>query len=50
MTPAWAQRQKDLLSDCVVSPDVFHHMLDRLGDFVAPYQHVLETETGQRRA
>ncbi len=26
MTPAWAQRQKELLSDCVVSPDVFHHM------------------------
>src|SRR6266487_3522403 len=48
MTPAWAQRQKELLSDCVVSPDVFHHMVDRLGDFVAPYQHALETETGQR--
>src|SRR2546426_10839229 len=48
MTPAWAQRQKDLFNDCVVSPDVFHHMVDRLGDFVAPYQHALETETGQR--
>jgi len=48
MTPAWAQRQKELLSDCVVSPDVFHHMVDRLGDFVAPYQHALETEAGQR--
>ena len=48
MTPAWAQRQEELLSDCVVSPDVFHHMVDRLGDFVAPYQHALETEAGQR--
>jgi SRSO17 transposase len=48
MTPAWAKRREDLLSDCVVSPDVFHHMMDRLDDFVAPYQHALETEAGQR--
>ena len=31
-----------------MSPDVFHHMVDRLDDFVVPYQHVLETEAGQR--
>ena len=48
MTPAWAQRQEELLSDCLVSPDVFNHMVDRLGDFVVPYQHALETEAGQR--
>ncbi len=48
MTPAWAQRQEALLSDCVVSPDVFHHMVDHLCDFVVPYQHALETEAGQR--
>src|SRR4030095_4258891 len=48
MTPAWAQRQEELLSDCVVSPDVFNHMVDRLGDFVVPYQHTLETEASQR--
>src|SRR6266404_4844171 len=48
MTLAWAQRQEELLSDCVVSPDVFNHMVDRLGDFVAPYQHALETKAGQR--
>jgi hypothetical protein len=24
MTPAWAQRREALLSDCLVSPDVFH--------------------------
>jgi SRSO17 transposase len=48
MTPAWAQRQEELLSACVVSPDVFHHMVDRLRDFVVPYQHALETEAGQR--
>jgi SRSO17 transposase len=48
MTPAWAQRQEALLSDCVVSPDVFTHMVDHLRDFVRPYQHALETEAGQR--
>ena len=48
MTPAWAQRREELLSDCIVSPDVFHHMVDRLCDFVVPYQHALETEAGQR--
>jgi hypothetical protein len=25
------------LRDGIVSPDVFNHMADRLGDFVAPY-------------
>ena len=48
MTPAWAQRQAELLSDCIVSPDVFESMVDRLGDFVVPYQHALKTEAGQR--
>ncbi len=48
MTPAWAQRQEELLSDCVVSPDVFTHMVDHLRDFVRPYQHALETEAGKR--
>jgi hypothetical protein len=37
MPPAWAQRQEELLSDCIISPDVFDHMLDRLRDFVVPY-------------
>ena len=48
MTPAWAQRQEELLSDCIVSPDVFDSMVDRLRDFVVPYQHALETEAGKR--
>src|SRR5438876_1778828 len=48
MTPAWAQRREELLSGCVVSPDVFRHMVDRLSDFVGPYQHALETEAGKR--
>ena len=48
MALAWAQRQEALLSDCIVFPDVFHHMVDRLGDFVVPYQHALKTEAGQR--
>jgi hypothetical protein len=30
MTLAWAQRQEELLRDCIVSPDVFQHMVDRL--------------------
>jgi hypothetical protein len=38
MTPAWAQQQEALLRDCVVSPDVFTPMVDRLRDFVRPYQ------------
>jgi hypothetical protein len=37
MTPAWAQRREALLSDCMVSPGVFHQMVDRLGEFVVPY-------------
>jgi len=37
MTPLWAQRQAELLRDCLVSPDVFASMVDRLGDFVVPY-------------
>src|SRR5215472_14205428 len=48
MTLAWAQRQAELLRDCIVSPDVFASMVDRLGDFVVPYQHALETEASQR--
>jgi hypothetical protein len=34
MTSAWAQRQEELLSDCIVSPDVFNPMVDRLAEFV----------------
>src|SRR5215475_3291684 len=48
MTSAWAQRQAELLSDCLVSPDVFESIVDRLYDFVVPYQHALETEAGKR--
>src|SRR5215472_2712600 len=48
MTPVWAQRQEELLRDCVVAPHVFDHMVDHLRDFVAPYQHALETEAGKR--
>jgi SRSO17 transposase len=48
MTRAWAQRREELLRDCIVSPDVFTSLVERLGDFVVPYQRVLETEVGQR--
>jgi SRSO17 transposase len=48
MTRAWAQRQAELLHDCIVSPDVFASMVDRLYDFVVPYQHALESEAGKR--
>src|SRR3989475_12962486 len=47
MTPTWALRREELVSDCLVSPDVFTSMVERLGDFVAPYQQALETEAGQ---
>jgi len=47
MNTVWAQRREELLSDCLVSPDVFNQMVDRLGEFVVPYQHALETGAGQ---
>jgi DDE superfamily endonuclease len=48
MTQAWTQRREELLSDCIVSPDVFNPLVDRLRAFVVPYQQALETEAGQR--
>jgi len=48
MHTVWAQRREEVLSDCLVSPDVFHQMVERLAEFVVPYQHVLETAAGQR--
>src|SRR2546427_7139717 len=48
MGTVWALRREELLSDCLVSPDVFSPMVDHLAAFVVPYQHVLETEAGQR--
>src|SRR6266853_7047809 len=47
MTPAWAQRREEMLSDCLVSPDVFNQMVDRLDEFVVPYQQALVTEADQ---
>src|SRR5262249_49080576 len=47
MRSMWAQRHEELLSDCLVSPEVFTPLIDRLGAFVVPYQHALETETDQ---
>ena len=48
MALTWAQRREELLSDCIVSPDVFNPMIDRLAEFVVPYQQALETEAAQR--
>src|SRR2546430_1081435 len=48
MTPTWAQRREALWRDCIVSPDVFTSMVERLGDFVVPSQRALETEASQR--
>ena len=48
MTPAWAQRQEALLHDCIVPPDVFDHIVERLRDFAVPYQAALETAAGKR--
>src|SRR3954468_24259808 len=47
MTPVWAQRREEMLSDCLVSPDVFTQMVERLGEFIVPYQQALEAETDQ---
>jgi SRSO17 transposase len=47
MSSVWALRREALLSDCIVSPDVFIPMVDHLGEFVVPYQQALETEAGQ---
>jgi hypothetical protein len=38
MALPWVQRREALLSDCIVSPDVFHPMVNRLAEFVGPYQ------------
>src|SRR5919109_3046073 len=43
MHPVWAQRREEVLRDCLVVPDVFTQMVERLGEFVRPYQHALET-------
>ncbi len=48
MHPMWAQRREEVWSDCLVSSDVFTQIMDRLDEFVVPYQHALETEAGQR--
>jgi len=36
MHSVWAQRRKEVLRDCLVSPDVFTQMVERLGEFVVP--------------
>src|SRR5215813_5645350 len=48
MALTWAQRREALLSDCIVSPDVFNPMIARLAEFVVPYQQAMETEAAQR--
>ena len=48
MNSVWAQRREEVLRDCLVSPDVFTQMVERLGEFVRPYQHALETEANGR--
>jgi SRSO17 transposase len=48
MGTVWARRREELLHDCIVSPEVFTPLIDRLGEFVVPYQQALETEAGQR--
>ena len=37
MSTMWAQRREELLRDCLVSPEVFTPLIDRLGEFVVPY-------------
>ena len=42
MSTVWALRREELLSDCLVSPDVFLQTADRLAEFAVPYQQALE--------
>src|SRR5499433_1016082 len=48
MHTVWAPRREEILNDCLVSPDVFYQMVERLAEVVVPYQQVLETEAGPR--
>jgi hypothetical protein len=48
MHNVWARRREEVLRDCLVSPDVFTQMGERLGEFVIPYQPALETEASGR--
>jgi SRSO17 transposase len=48
MHTVWAPRREEVLRDCLVSPAVFQQIVNRLDEFVVPYQHVLETEASQR--
>jgi hypothetical protein len=43
MPPAWAQRREEVVSDGLVSPDVFPQRVDRLGECVVPSQRALES-------
>ena len=47
MHTVWAQRREEVWRDCLVSPDVFHRMVDRLEECVVPYQQALESEAVQ---
>jgi len=49
MTPAWAQRRRGIVSDWSVSPDVFHQMVDRLGEFVCPINRRLRPSRATQR-
>jgi hypothetical protein len=44
MSTLGALRREALLRDCLVSPDVFLQIADRLAEFVMPYQRALEHE------
>ena len=48
MHPVWAQRREEVVSDGLVSPDVFPHMVERLGELGRPSQHALETAASGR--
>ena len=41
MHTVWAQRREEVLRDCLVSPDIFNQMVDRLDEFVVPYTYCI---------
>ena len=44
MHTVWAQRREEILNDCLVSPDVFHQMVDRLAQIPPNSYEIIASE------
>ena len=45
MALAWAQRREELLNDCIVSPDVFNPMINRLVVYLSAADNSVDPKT-----